>query len=222
MAAPEAPTAAEPSPERRWWLRTLAVFQSPRAVFASLRDDSDVEATARQEPVLGLVFLAGIAGVLLTSATGRFLDDPAIDALLVAVLVFLAGAMYGFVVYWLGGGALYVGLRGAGSRGSYRRARHLLAFAAAPLALSLLLVWPLRLAVYGTDSFRTGGDDSGAGGWVFEGLTAAFAVWAAVLLVLGISVVERWPVVRSAVAIALCFLSLALLSVPFVIPLASR
>jgi hypothetical protein len=217
----EAPPVAPGNPDREWWLRTLAVFQSPRAVFAALRDDRDVEATARQEPVLALVFLAGIAGVLFTSASGRFLDDPAVDALLVAVLVFLAGAMYGFAVYWLGGGALYVGLRGAGSRGSYRRARHVLAFAAAPLALSLLVVWPLRLAVYGTDSFRTGGDDSGIGAWVFEGLTAAFAVWAAGLLVLGISVVERWTVVRAGVALALCFLALALLSVPFVIPLAS-
>jgi hypothetical protein len=222
VAVPEAPAASQPSPERRWWLRTLAVFQSPRAVFAALRHDDDVEATARQEPVLALIFLAGIAGVLLTSASGRFLDDPAIDALLVAVLVFLAGAIYGFTVYWLGGGALYVGLRGAGSRASYRRARHVLAFAAAPLALSLLLVWPLRLAVHGTDSFRTGGDDTGIGGWIFAGLTAAFAVWALGLLVLGISVVERWTFMRAAVALALCFLALAILSVPFVIPLASR
>ena len=34
----EAQPATEPSPEKRWWLRTLAIFQSPRPVFAALRD----------------------------------------------------------------------------------------------------------------------------------------------------------------------------------------
>ena len=42
----------------------------------------------------------------------------------------------------------------AGSLGTYRRARHILAFAAVPLALSLS-VWPVRLAIYGTDVWRS-------------------------------------------------------------------
>lgn len=214
--------AAESSLERQWWLRTLAVFQAPRAVFAALRDDSDEAAGARQEPVLALVFLAGIAGVLLTGARERFLDDPEIDSVLVIVLVFLTGGIYGAATFWLGGGALHFGLRAAGARGSYRRARHLLAFAAAPLVLMLLLIWPLRLALYGTDSFRTGGGDEGAGGLVLDGLAAAFVLWALALLVYGISVIERWTVVRAAVSLALVLLALLVVSLPFVIPLSSR
>jgi hypothetical protein len=217
----EAPVV-EPSPERQWWLRTLAVFQAPRAVFAALRDDSDEAAGARQEPVLALVFLAGISGVLLTGARERFLDDPRIDTVLVAVLVFLTGGIYGATTYWLGGGALHFGLRAAGARGSYRRARHLLAFAAAPLALMLLLVWPVRLVLYGADSFRTGGEDEGTGGLVLDGLAAAFVLWSLALLAYGISVVERWTIVRAAVSLALVLLALLVLSLPFVIPLSSR
>ena len=217
----EAP-AAESSPERQWWLRTLAVFQAPRAVFAALRDDSDEGAGARQEPVLALVFLAGIAGVLLTGARERFLDDPQIDTLLVVVLVFLTGGIYGAATYWLGGGALLFGLRAAGARGSYRRARHVLAFAAAPFVLMLLLVWPIRLALYGGDSFRTGGGDEGGGGMALDGLAAAFVLWSLALLVYGISVVERWTVVRAAVSVALVVLALLVVSLPFVIPLSSR
>ena len=213
---------AESSPERQWWLRALAVFQAPRAVFAALRDDSDEAAGARQEPVLALVFLAGIAGVLLTGARERFLDDPEIDTLLVVVLVFLTGGIYGAATYWLGGGALHFGLRAAGARGSYRRARHVLAFAAAPFVLMLLLVWPLRLVLYGADSFRTGGGDEGAGGQVLDGLAAAFVLWALALLVYGISVVERWTIVRAAVSVALVLLALLVVSLPFVIPLSSR
>jgi hypothetical protein len=216
----EAPAHA--SPEREWWLRTLAVFQSPRAVFAALRDESEEQARAREEPVLALLVLAGIAGVLLTNASGRFLDDPAIDEVLVPVLAFITGALYGVVTYWIGGALLYVGLRGAGSERSYRGARHLLAFAAAPLALSLLLVWPLRVAVYGSDSFRTGGDDEGMGGWIFDAASGAFALWSLGLLVVGIAVVHRWPLTRAAVAVGLLLLATVALALPFVIPLAAR
>ena len=87
---------------------------------------------------------------------------------MLAVLIFLTGAIYGIVTYWFGGGLLYVGLRGAGSSGSYRRARHVLAFAAAPTILGLVLIWPLRLALYGTDSFRSGGEDNGTLPFLFD------------------------------------------------------
>jgi hypothetical protein len=204
--------AARAGLEKQWWLRTLAVLQSPTAVFAWLRDDSDEQAGARQEPVLALVLLGGIAANLATSATGRLLDDPAIDSLLVAVLAFLGGGLYGAATYWIGGGAIYLGARAAGGEGSYRRARHVLAFAAVPLALSLLVVWPLRLAAYGSDVFRTGGSDTGAGQWVFDALEAAFFVWAAVLLVVGVRVVHAWPIVRALGALALAAFALLALA----------
>jgi uncharacterized membrane protein YbjE (DUF340 family) len=138
----EAPPAAEPSADREWWLRTLAIFQSPRVVFEALRDESSEQAEARQEPVLALVLLAGLAGVLLAPSTGRLLDQELVDnsAAVLAVILFLTGAIYGAATYWIGGASLFVGLKGAGSQGSYRRARHLLAFAAAPLVLGLILV----------------------------------------------------------------------------------
>ena len=140
------------TPERDWWLRVLAVFQAPRAVFAGLRDDSDEQATARQEPVLALVILAGMGAILVTNATGSLLDNPEVDRLIVLVLVFLGGALYGTAAYWIGGGALYLGVKAAGGDETYRRARHLLAFAAGPIALSLLVLWPLQIAIYGERS----------------------------------------------------------------------
>jgi hypothetical protein len=214
--------AREANPERQWWLRTLAIFQSPRAVFAALRDDSDEQAGARQEPVLAIVFLAGIAGILSARETGRLLDRWEIDAVQVAVLAFLTGGFYAFVTYWLGGGLLHLGIRAAGGKGSYRRSRHVLAFAAAPLALSLLLVWPLRLAIYGGDSFRAGGSDEGTGYWVFTGISIGFAAWAGALLVLGVSVVQRWTIGRAAVSVALIALTLAIITTALLIPLSTR
>ena len=214
----------QPNHDREWWLRTLAIFQAPRATFAALRNNSPDDVEARQEPVLALVLLAGMAGVLLAPSTGRLLNESIVDEsmALVAVLVFITGGLYGTATYWIGGAALYVGLRGAGSKGSYLRARHTLAFAAAPLVLGLVFVWPVRIAIYGSDLFRTGGSDDGTGNLVFELVLAAIGLWAVGLLLYGISVVERWSVVRALVALALVVLSLLVITFPFLIPLASR
>src|SRR5919205_1804516 len=155
MAAP-AQREISPADDRAWLARALLVLIDPRPVFAALRDDSEDAARARQEPILAIVGLAGIASILWTTTAGGVMDDPAYDGLVVAVWAFIGGAFYALFGYFAVGAALYGGLRAAGSLGSYRRARHLLAFACAPLALSLVL-WPVRLAVYGRDVFPTGG-----------------------------------------------------------------
>jgi hypothetical protein len=220
----QAQPATKPSPEREWWLRTLAVFQSPRAVFAALRNDSEEQAEARQEPVLALVLLAGVAGVLVAPSTGKLLDEPLVENSLavLAVILFFTGAIYGVATYWIGGAALFVGLKGAGSRASYRRARHLLAYAAAPLVLGLVLVWPVRLAIHGADAFRAGGADSGVSVTVFDAALGVFSLWALALLLYGISVAERWSLVRAAVSLALMLLAIVIVTLPFLIPLSSR
>ena len=218
----EAPGAA--SAEKEWWLRAVMVLQSPTPVFAAMRDDSDAAAGARQEPVLALVLLAGVAAILSWSpTTPTLLDRAGVDALLGAVLVFLAGGMYGAATYWLGGAVLYFGAKGAGSSGSYRRARHTLAYAAAPFALSLLLVWPVRIAVFGGDAFHRGGaDEEGAARWAFETIDAAVLLWAAALLVLGVRAVQRWTVLRALVAVSLAGLVVVAVTLVFAAPLAAR
>jgi hypothetical protein len=191
--------AAEPraSLQREWWLRALAIFQRPSLVFGGLRDDSDAAAEARQEPVLAIVLLAGFAGVLSTTLAGRILDDPNFGGSSFAVLAwgFLGGVVYGFVVYWLGGLMVHALTRGFGGSSSYRQARHIVGFAAAPLALSLLLVWPVRLAIYGGDVFRSGGSDSGVGDKIFEGLVLVAFAWTLALVVVGVRTVSglSWP-----------------------------
>jgi hypothetical protein len=187
-----------PEGQRAWWLRTLLVLQAPRAVFAALRDESQEALEARQEPVLALVLLAGMAGVLL--GFGHVLDDRAIDALGFAVIVFFAGGIYGGFFYWLGGWALSRGSRMLGGDGDAVLSRHVLAFAATPLALSLLALWPIRLALYGSDLFRSSGTDSGTAGQVLEWTTVAFAVWSVLLLVIGVRTVQRFAWWRAVAA----------------------
>jgi hypothetical protein len=204
--------AAQPQlEERAWLLRAVLVLQSPRPVFGAMRDDSDEAAQSRQEAVIALVGLAGIAGVLSTPVAGRLLDDPALDGLLVAVWAFLGGLVYGLAAYFAGGAVLYLGLRSAGSPGSYRRARHLLAFASAPLALSLLVLWPLKLAVFGGDVFRTGGDDSGGLAGAFDVAMLGFVAWALVLLVIGTRTIHGWRLPRAVEGVAIAVVVAGLL-----------
>jgi hypothetical protein len=79
-----------------------------------------------------------------------------------------------------------------------------LAFAAVPIALSLV-VWPVKLALYGGDWFRAGGRDTGAGGLAFDLIQLAFFAWAAGLLVIGVRAVHGWTWAR---ALAVCALAL--------------
>jgi hypothetical protein len=120
--------------------------------------------------VLAIVWLGWIAFVLATLSAAHLMDDQDYDGLIVAVWVFLAGGLYGGVAYFVLGGLLHRAALLLGSRGSYRRARHILAFAAVPVALSLVL-WPVKLALWGSALFHRGGADSGGGGTAFEGLS---------------------------------------------------
>lgn len=180
-----------------WWLRSLLVLQSPRASFVALRGEDSDDAADRSEAVLAIVLLAGAAFALSSSAASHLMDDGDYDGLLVAVWVFLAGAISGIFVYWLVGAALHVSLRALGSHGTFRRSRHLLAFAAVPVALSLLL-WPLELALYGARPFHDGAAGLGHGALAFSAASLLLAAWAAALLLVGVRAVHGWSWPRAA------------------------
>jgi hypothetical protein len=188
---------------RDWWLRTLLVLQRPRPVFVALRADDADAVGERAEPVLLIVWLGGIAGVLVGATT--YLNDTTRDGLDLAIYVFAAGGISGAFAYFVVGWLLYRVTRALGSHGNFRRSRHVLAFAATPIALSLAL-WPFKLALYGDDWFRSGGRDSGATGAVFDLLSGAFVAWALCLLVIGIRSVHGWSWARAAAASALALL----------------
>jgi hypothetical protein len=195
--------AQAPALERSWWLRAPAVLVAPRAVFVSLRDESDDAVEARQEPLLAVAGLAGFSGVLGSPVARHLLNDGSFSVSLIPVWVFLGGAVYAVAVYWLGGGLLYGAARRFGGLGSYGRARHVLALSGAPLALALFTLWPLRIAIYGQDLFRTGGTDWGPGDLTFGGLLYFAFAWSALLLVIGVRTVHGWTWGRSLATVAL-------------------
>jgi hypothetical protein len=172
-------------------------------VFVALRDDDEDDVESRQEPLFALICLAGIAVVMVSPTFRRMLNDPSVSVSLVPVLAFIAGVLYAVAVYWLGGGLLYLGARRLGSLGDYRRARQTLALASAPFALALVTFWPLRIAVYGKDLFRTGGDDYGRGDAIFGGVFLGFVAWSLLLLLVGVRATHGWSWGRAAGAVAL-------------------
>jgi hypothetical protein len=199
----EAASRPQSALERTWWLRAPAVLVAPRAIFASLRDETVEAAEGRQEPLAAIAALAGIAAVLPSPTFRRMLNDGSVSLSLVPVLAFIAGSLYAVATYWLGGGLLYGAARRLGGQGSWRRARHTLALAATPLALALLAFWPIRIAVFGEDLFRTGGDDYGRGDAIFGGVYLALVAWSVLLLVLGVRTVHGWTWGRAAATVAL-------------------
>ena len=139
--------------DRQWLVRALLVLQTPRPVFAALRDDTDESAHARRSRAradLARRHRRRPGGVGCAHAPRRLGSD----GLVVAVWAFIAGGFQGALVFWLGGALVYGAALALGGQGSYRRARHLVAFACAPLALSLLVLWPIGLAAFGGDLFR--------------------------------------------------------------------
>jgi hypothetical protein len=186
-----------------WWKRAPLVLVAPRPVFVALRDESLEDAEDRQEPVAAVIALAGIAVVLVSPTFRRMLNDASVDEILIAVLAFISGVLEAAAVMWLGGGLLFYGSRRLGGHGSYRRSRHVVALASAPFALALLVFWPVRIAIYGSDLFRTGGDDYGRGDSIFGAIFLGFTAWSAILLLIGVRSVHGWGWARAAGAVGL-------------------
>ena len=203
------------NPDREWWLRVPAVLLSPRSVFVALRNEEREDIEARSEPVLALTLLAGVAVALGTSTARKLYDDPLYDPLALALWAVIAGGFVAFAGYFIVGAALYLGARGLGGEGTFRRARQVIGFAVAPLALSTILLWPLGLAIFGTDLFKRGGSDDGAAGDVFYGLVLGFSLWSIALFLLGVRTVHGWSWWRSIAALGLVALFLAAFSIVF-------
>lgn len=169
-----------------WARRAGLVLARPREVFEALREDSVETAEDRQDLVVALAFVGGVAAALATASAGA-LDD--LDAVETFVWLVATGFAYGFVGYWLLGWALSFVVERLGGSGSRRRTRHVFAFALVPLVLAL----PAWL--------------------IFTPLLVLPALWTLALLVLGLAVVQRWSYNRAAAAVGLAVVWLGALAV---------
>jgi hypothetical protein len=201
--------------ERAWWLRLARVLTAPVSVFVWVRDDSPEAASARQEPITAVVFLSGISIFLATRTAGRLFDDIEFDWLLVVVEAVVAGLLVGIQNFWVLGGAVYLGGRAADSAASYRQARHVVGLATTPFVLALVFVWPVRLAMFGADAFRSGGSDHGAAEAVFRAIDVGFLVWCAALVYIGVRALNGWTWARALAGVAVAAVVFTLFALLF-------
>lgn len=178
---------------RAWWGRVPQVMTAPRSVFAALAETDDLDVDARSEPVLATVIVAGMASIVLTPAWGTVMDDGTVDGLVLVVLTFVGGLFYGAAGYFFLGLALWLGAKAVGVDTPFRIARQVVAFAAVPVALSIVVVLPAIALAFGWDWFRTGGDDTGTGRDVVVALGLAFMAWALALVAVGLRTTFRLP-----------------------------
>jgi hypothetical protein len=189
--------------EREWWSRLPRLLYAPASVFAELRDESPEAADARQEPLVAVTFLAGIAMFVGTVAVDPAYRSTDIDfsTFNLTFEAILGGALVAISNFWFGGALVYLGTRGLGALTGYRLARHIVGLATAPFVLLLVLSVPVRLALYGTDLFKAEGSDSGAGGDAFIAIDALWLAWTVALVLIGIRTTQRWTWARSAGAL---------------------
>lgn len=212
-AAAEATAGRADALSRAWWRRVPRVITAPREVFRAVAETDELDLEARSEPVLAIAIVAAMAGLVLTPTWGTLLDDSAVDGLVVLVLTFVGGVFYAAVGSFLLGLALWVGAKGAGIDASRRVARHVVVFAALPLALSLAVTVPLIAIGFGWDWFRSGGADEGAGGTALVGLGIAFGCWSLALVALGLRETFLLPWRGVVIALALATVLIAALAV---------
>lgn len=171
--------------ERDWWRRAALMLTRPKEVFAALRDDSVESGNDRQDAVVALAFVGGVAAALATAESA--LED--LDALEKLIWILVTGFAYGFVGYWVLGWALSFVVPRLGGSGTRRRTRHVLAFALAPFVFALLA-------------------------WLaFAPLLIMLAVWSLGLLVLGLREVYAWSYPRAGAGVLLAAIWLAALAV---------
>jgi hypothetical protein len=178
---------------RRWWRLVPLLLTRPVEVFVALREEDETDVEARSEPILAIVIVAGMAGILLTPAWGTLLDEESLDWLVLAVVTFVGGLFYGAAGYFLLGVVVWLGARGVGVDTRARPARQLVGFAAAPLALSIVVTVPSIVLAFGSDWFRTGGSDDGSGRIVVVTVGLAFATWSLALLAIGLRTTFELP-----------------------------
>jgi hypothetical protein len=178
---------------RRWWRLVPRLLTHPTEVFVALQDDDEVDVDARSEPILAIVLVAGMAGILLTPTWGTLLDEESLDWMVLAVVTFIGGLLYGAAGYFVLGVVVWLGARAVGVEARGRTARQLVGFSALPFALSLLVTVPVVVVAFGYDWFRTGGSDDGTGRMVVLSIGLALSLWSIGLLALGLRTTFELP-----------------------------
>ena len=170
-----------------------------------------------QEPITAVVPLAGLSIFLSTRTAVGLSHDIEFDRLLLLVEAAVAGLLVAVQNFWVSAAPSSI------SEGVPPTAqpRHPRLPATSPalrtdaLVLALLFVWRILLAMFGADTFRSGGSDHGPAEFVLRTSMFGLLVWTPVLAYLGVRALNGWTWARSLAGVAVgvaVFMLFALLS----------
>ena len=148
---------------RAWWRRVPRVLDAPRAVFVALRGDRRGRRGCASEPILAIVIARGDGRRPPHAGLGHVLDDAPRRARARRRHVHRRAVLRRRRLFLLGLVRLARRAQRRRPRDAVRHARQLVAFAALPIALSLLVVVPASRSASAATIPRRAASDEGAG-----------------------------------------------------------
>jgi hypothetical protein len=187
------------------------LIESPKATFRKI-------VLSRQKNYVVLLYL--MAGLML--ALGGLQEIHAAERIdnlgAILGLAILAGPVAGLLLALIGSGAAMAVGRLLGGRGTFRNARAVLAFAMVPLAMILVVIFPVQFGVFGRYLFDPNPAPSVINPPVHFALLAFYAgavLWAMILHSIGSSVAQSFAwwkgALSTAAVVALAVVGAALL-----------
>lgn len=170
------------------------IWLSPRKVFKFINDNQ------YDRYVYLLLALAGISRAFDRSISRDLGDNMSLWGII--MLCVFVGGLLGWISYYIYAGLIsWTGkwLKGEGNTGSILR---ILSYALIPMILILILLIP-QIGIYGKELFKSNGDITSAGlipNVIFYGLMILevfLALWTIVLVVVGVSEVQKFTIGKS-------------------------
>ena len=167
------------------------IWTSPRKIFTRINDED------YSKYVVVLLALSGISRAFGQAANQNWGDRMSIWVILGVCII--AGGLIGWVSYYIYAALIsWTGkwLKGEGNTDSIL---NIMAYAMLPSIVALIFLVP-QIGVYGNEMFKADGDIVNAGlisnifVYLSLFLELAFAIWAIILIVIGVSVVQKFSI----------------------------
>jgi len=167
------------------------IWTSPRKIFKRINDED------YSKYVMVLLAISGISRAFGQASNQNWGDKMSIWAILATCII--AGGLIGWVSYYIYAALIsWTGkwLKGEGNTNSIL---NIMAYAMLPSIVALVFLVP-QIGVYGNEIFKADGDIVSAGVisnifvYLSSFLQLAFGIWAIILIVIGVSVVQKFSI----------------------------
>jgi len=176
------------------------IWTSPRKIFKRINDEN------YSKYVVILLALSGISRTFDQASAKNLGDDISIRGILGICII--AGGFIGWITYYIFAALISWTGKWLKGEGNTKSILNIIAYALIPSIIALVFLIP-QISIYGNEMFKSDGDIISAG-LIFNILVYqslffefAFGIWTIVLLVIGISEVQKLSIGKSIINILL-------------------